>query len=124
MKLNCVRVFVDDPEVARRFYRDVLGFTIKWDGGSAMGFDVGIELIIESVDADAPADDRALVGRFVGCSFDVDDIDASYESLSAKGVEFTGPPERQPWGGWLAHFEDGNGNILTLVGKEASTQTH
>ncbi|MDH3643838.1 MAG: hypothetical protein OES38_17160 [Gammaproteobacteria bacterium] len=34
----------------------------------------------------------------------------------AKGVEFVEPPERQPWGGVLAHFKDPEQNIMTLVG--------
>jgi predicted enzyme related to lactoylglutathione lyase len=34
----------------------------------------------------------------------------------AKGVHFTAPPEKQEWGGTLAHFEDPAGNVLTLVG--------
>lgn len=116
MKLSAVRVFVDDLDTARRFYRDVLDLTIKWEfENSAIGLDAGVDLIVETVERDAPAEDRVLVGRFVGCSFMVDDIQATYERLSAKGVRFTSLPERQPWGGILAHFEDGDGNILTLV---------
>jgi hypothetical protein len=31
-------------------------------------------------------------------------------------VVFDGPPERQIWGGTLAHFRDHAGNVLTLLG--------
>jgi hypothetical protein len=33
----------------------------------------------------------------------------------AKGVEFTGRPEKQQWGGTLAHLKDLDGNVLTLM---------
>jgi predicted enzyme related to lactoylglutathione lyase len=59
---------------------------------------------------------QSLVGRFVGASLRVIDIDATYRDLLAKGVAFVEPPERMPRGGVLAHFKDPDGNILTLLG--------
>ena len=118
MRLYGVRVFVRDLDQARRFYRDTLGLKVRWElNPAAIGFDLGADLIVEAVPGDAPADDLALVGRFVGCSIAVDDIDATFADLSAKGVEFTHQPERQPWGGVLAHFKDPSGNVLTLLGQ-------
>jgi catechol 2,3-dioxygenase-like lactoylglutathione lyase family enzyme len=117
MRLHGQRVFVDDLGAARAFYADVLGLPIAWDyEGAAVGFDLGAILIVEAAGADADTDDRALVGRFVGCSIAVDDIEATYAALRAKGVTFESPPERQSWGGVLAHFRDPSGNILTLLG--------
>ncbi len=117
MKLYALRIFVDDLAPARHFYRDILGLPIQWDHEtSAFGVDAGVSLIIETVAKDAPADDRELVGRFVGCSLLVDDIDAEFARLKAAGVSFAGPPKKQYWGGTLAHFTDPSGNTLTLVG--------
>lgn len=116
MKLQAIRIFVDDLPAARRFYHQTLGLPIRWEEeGVAIGFDVGGDLILEPVGADADAEDRALMGRFVGCSLAVDDIDGFYSRLKAKGVRFTQPPELQPWGGTLAHFQDPSGNTLTLL---------
>jgi catechol 2,3-dioxygenase-like lactoylglutathione lyase family enzyme len=115
MELIAIRIFVDDLAAARRFYRDMLGLQLKWDDADSLGFDVGGNLIVEPVDDKADAERRALVGRFIGCSLEVDDIQAAYKKLAAKGVVFTGPPEREPWGGVLAHFKDPSRNILTLV---------
>ena len=50
----------------------------------------------------------------MGVSLRVDDIAAAYEELRSRGVEFETPPEKQPWGGTLAHFRDPCGNVLTL----------
>jgi len=36
------------------------------------------------------------VGTFLNSSWEVDGLDRNYEELSAKGVQFSGPPERQP----------------------------
>jgi uncharacterized glyoxalase superfamily protein PhnB len=55
-------------------------------------------------------------GGFLGISLQVDDIDASYRELSARGVRFISPPQKMRWGGTLAHFKDPSGNVLTLLG--------
>ena len=82
---------------------------------NAAGFNAGsAELIVE--EEDPAGEDGDLIGRFAGVSLQVDDIDAVYKSLSAKGVHFHGAPEKQVWGGTLAHFDDPAGNTLTLVG--------
>jgi catechol 2,3-dioxygenase-like lactoylglutathione lyase family enzyme len=117
MRLYGVCVFVDDLAAARGFYGEVLGLPVAWEyAGRAVGYDVGAHLIVEAVDRD-DAEGRALVGRFVGCSIAVDDIDVTFAALSAKGVALLSPPERQSWGGVLAHFRDVSGNVLTLLGR-------
>ncbi len=112
MKLNALRVFVHDIDSARHFYGSTIGLRQIWDYETTTGYDVGATLIVEQ-DKD---DEEGLVGRFVGCSLQVEDIDAEYDRLSAAGVRFHGVPERQFWGGTLAHFCDPDGNVLTLLG--------
>ncbi|MEM7427426.1 MAG: VOC family protein [Pseudomonadota bacterium] len=117
MKLYGIRIFVDDLDQAKLFYRDTLGLPVVWEmEGTAIGFDAGAQLIVEPVAPDAGPEDRALVGRFVGCSLQVDDIEETYRALSATGVLFDSLPEKQFWGGTLAHFRDPSGNVLTLLG--------
>ena len=118
MKLYAIRIFTTDWDRAVDFYRETIGLPLTFaDQAFAWAeFDLGgAKLGIEGLDADSPqAGD--LVGRFVGVSITVDDIDLTHAQLSGKGVEFTAPPEKQPWGGTLAHFKDPDGNILTLLG--------
>lgn len=118
MQLNTARVFVDDMAAAKAFYSQSLALPLHHDG-EAYGFCVfrpgGVDLVVELVPSDAPADDRELVGRFTGLSFTVADIQSRYAELLAKGVPFTGEPERQGWGGILATFQDPAGNALQLV---------
>ncbi|MEM8647679.1 MAG: VOC family protein [Pseudomonadota bacterium] len=116
MQVYALRIFVQDLPAALAFYHDVLELPVIWQKEeSAFGLNAGISLIVETVPDDAPEEDRALVGRFVGCSFEVQDIHASYDRLCAAGVSFHGAPAQQAWGGTLAHFDDPSGNVLTLV---------
>lgn len=118
MRLNAVRLFVRDLDRARFFYEQLLG--LPWLGGDAaqgycrFGSD-GLELIVEHVAEDAPAADQALVGRFSGVSFTVTDIHDEHARLEEIGVHFSGGPEQQAWGGWLATFVDPSGNELQIA---------
>lgn len=118
MKLAALRLFVRDLSAARALYRDLLGIPLTADGASHgfLVFDLdGVDLVIEAVAADAPSDEQALVGRFSGISFAVDDCAAAHARLTAAGVRFSGAPEAQGWGGVLATLLDADGNALQLV---------
>ena len=116
-KLFAVRVFVTDWDRAIRFYSETLGMPVAFRsdeiGWAQMATGEG-QLALERVD---PSDQegQALIGRFVGVSLQVSDILMTYQTLAERGVEFLAPPEKQPWGGMLAHLRDPDGNILTLL---------
>ncbi|MFT3664968.1 VOC family protein [Piscinibacter sp.] len=118
MNLNTARVFVRDLAQARRFYADALGLTLHAQD-PARGwcvFNAGnCELVVEAVHVDAPPDEQALVGRFTGLSFQVNDIHVAHQDLRARGVVFTSPPQRQFWGGTLATVRDPDGNEFQVV---------
>ena len=90
-----------------RYRNDDLGWAEYDLGGPCFG--------IERVQP-GDAEGEALIGRFVGASLRVDDINEVYELLRTRGVQFTSPPEKQDWGGTLAQFQDPDGNVLTLLG--------
>ncbi len=117
-KLYAVRVFSFEWQESFTFYKDLIGLPVGYVDekiGWAQ-FDLGGPSIgLERCDPRDP-ESRDLVGRFVGTSIAVDDIEGVYALLESRGVEFTGPPEKQPWGGILAHFKDPDRNILTLLG--------
>jgi predicted enzyme related to lactoylglutathione lyase len=47
--------------------------------------------------------------------FGVENVDASYEALKKKGVEFVSPPKDQPdWSIRVAHFRDPDGNLIEI----------
>ena len=53
------------------------------------------------------------VGTMMNMSYECDDIDKTYEELKARGVEFEGAPEKQPWGTY-AIFKDSEGNRFVI----------
>jgi lactoylglutathione lyase len=119
MRIAGFRVFVRDLDRAATFFQALLQLRISADG-RAHGYVVfdggpGLNLVVESVPHDAPANEQVLVGRFTGVSFAVDDIMAEHARLIAAGVPFDGGPEAQPWGGVLATFRDPAGNQFQLV---------
>jgi catechol 2,3-dioxygenase-like lactoylglutathione lyase family enzyme len=99
------------------WHTGTLGLPVQ-AGGPAAGYSVfgagNCQLVVEPV-PDAPADEQFLVGRFTGLSFTVPDIHAKHRELQARGVQFTGEPELQFWGGTLATLRDPAGNELQLV---------
>jgi catechol 2,3-dioxygenase-like lactoylglutathione lyase family enzyme len=120
LNLNAARVFVRDIDKAKQFHVKSLGLPIKADA-AAHGycvFDAGnVELVVESVALDAPKEDQVLVGRFTGLSFQVPDVHKTHTELDAKGVEFSGLPEKQFWGGTLATLRDPEGNEIQIVSR-------
>ena len=54
-------------------------------------------------------------GQFNG-ALACDNIEKTYEELTAKGVEFTAPPTKQPWGSF-AILKDPDGNQFVLSTK-------
>lgn len=118
MKIGFVRVFVTDLKKSLDFYSKILGMEIDYtDEKNWAQFKSGedVSLAIEKCDPNYTEHGSKLVGRFVGVTLMVDDLQKEYDQLSKKGVEFTGHPEKQPWGGTLAHLKDLNGNVLTLM---------
>jgi len=117
-RLAVVRIFSFRWDESLAFYRGRVGLPVaalSEEAGWAQ-FDLGTaQMVLERCDPADP-ESRELVGRFVGVSVEVENIQQTYERPMAAGVEFVGPPERQPWGGTLAHFRDPDGNILTLLG--------
>lgn len=114
-KLWYANVFVHDLDRAVRFYEGTLGLKLRHadsEHGYA-SFDAGpVGLGLAAVAEGAP--ESALVGRHSRIGLGVPDLDAAHRELSERGVRFTQPPERQPWGGYLALLADPDGNVFYL----------
>ena len=118
MKLYAIRIFVLQWDDACRYYREMLGLKDRFRNdeiGLAESDLNGPCIRLERVEPDDP-EGYAPAGRFVSVSLRVEDLQAFYQDFLAKGVKFSAAPESQPWGGSLAHFEDPDGNVLTLLG--------
>ncbi len=114
--IKLITIPVRDQNRALDFYTEKLGFTIITD----QPFDQKqrwIELRIPKAETRlvlfTPEGDEKRIGTFMNLSFECDDIDQTYRELCARGVEFEGPPEKQPWGTY-AKFRDSEGNTFVV----------
>lgn len=118
--MKLVSVWVSDQDKAYDFYVNKLGFEVKTDQ-TFNGFrwlevaPPGGETNL-AVAKPGPDQKDATIGGFSGISFDADDVQATYDDLVAKGVNFTAPLAKQPWGGMMAQFADPDGNVFMLGG--------
>ena len=62
-----------------------------------------------------PSIETVLLGRFLGFSLEVKDMDNFYQKSIELGIIFTGPPEEQVWGGIMTHVIDCSGNTFSVV---------
>jgi predicted enzyme related to lactoylglutathione lyase len=111
-----VNVFTRDLGRSIAFFRDTLGLPLEFEHaefGYASFAPEGLRLGLARVDPKA-GDAASFVARHTGIGFGVPDLDAAHRELAAKGVRFTMPPSRQPWGGYLATFCDPDGNVFYL----------
>jgi uncharacterized glyoxalase superfamily protein PhnB len=65
-----------------------------------------------------PASDKNPAGK-VEFGFNVADVEAFYQDMSAKGVLFSIPPRKQDFGGLLAQFVDSEGAHCSVAAKAA-----
>ena len=115
-QIKFVSIPVTDQNRALDFYMEKLGFTIITD----QPFDEKqrwIELRIPKAETrvvlfTAEGDEKR-IGSFMNMSYTCDDIDKTYEQLKNRGVEFEGPPQKQPWGTY-AMFKDTEGNRFVV----------
>ena len=123
--------YVLDQDAALEFYRDKLGFEVRFDmtmEGDFRWLTVGppgqpdLNLILAKpspgpmFDADTAKKMEELVkaGAFGIGVFDTADCKATYEELSAKGVEFSMPPTERFYG-IEAIGKDNSGNWFSLT---------
>lgn len=116
LEIAYINVNVTDFGRAVEFYRDVLELPIQFaDESFGYGsFEAGpVRLGVARIDPNDAAQ-KQLVGRHTGIGFSVANLEASHKKLAAKGVKFTMEPQKQAWGGFLALFEDPDGNVFYL----------
>ncbi|WP_116245582.1 VOC family protein [Nocardiopsis sp. FIRDI 009] len=120
-RMHSTTVLVGDQEEALRFYVGVLGWEkredntmgpMRWLTVAPPGAETALVLGQPEVyDQEPPG----AATRLCGISLITDDIDAEYETLTAKGVNFKQPPETMPWGDRATWFTDPFGNEFFLV---------
>ena len=132
-KISVAQLWVHDQDEALDFYTRKVGLEVQTDVtvaelgnfrwlvvGPPGQPDVGIVLMAipgPPVMDEATADDvrRLMAKGFAGTVFlTTEDINATYDELTGRGVEFTEKPEQRPYGMDSA-FRDPSGNSIRLT---------
>ena len=133
ISIATVQLWVHDQDVALEFYTKKLGFEVRSDVtvpemGDFRWLAVGpvgqpdVNIVLMAIpgepvmDAATAEQVRDLMGKgFAGTVFlRTDDCQASYEELSARGVEFTEKPTPMPYG-IDSSFRDPSGNNIRMA---------
>ena len=125
MRINLTNVYVDDQRAALAFYTEVLGFTARHNVPLGEDFWItvvspdapdGPELLLEPAGHPAvkPYRDALVEDGIPLAQFAVDDVEAEYDRLSARGVSFTQPPT-DIGQAVVAVFDDTCGNLIQII---------
>ena len=133
MRIANAQLWVHDQDEALAFYTEKLGMEVRSDVtlpemgdfrwltvGPRGQEDFGVVLMAipgpPVFDAETQDAIKTLVAKGVatGLFFATDDIQATYEELKGRGVEFTEDPEERPYG-IDCGFRDPSGNSLRLT---------
>lgn len=119
-------IYADNVEQMVKFYRDILGFEAKWDGGDFAEFETAngyLSFFMYSRKAFAEAIHEPYVRpKGINQTFEIAlwlptfaDVDAEYTRLAALGVQFpTGEPQTFSFGIRNFYAADPEGNLLEI----------
>ncbi|MDP4276998.1 MAG: VOC family protein [Bacteroidota bacterium] len=124
---NCTPVlFVKDAGLSKKFYTELLQFTVVMDnGGTNLTFKEGFAVwqvwpdnIISKTLGAENITNKDSSSRFELC-FETDDIDQIYQTLKESGVQFLHEINTEVWGQRTIRFYDPDGHLIE-VGEEMS----
>lgn len=125
IRVTLTSIPVNDQSVAKAFYTEKLGFTVRHDvpAGGARWLTVvpaddpeGVEILLEprGMDVAVTYYEHIYEAGIPVTQLTVDDLDAEYERLSAAGIEFTMEPTDMETVK-VAVFDDTAGNLIQLA---------
>ena len=116
--LKFISIPTCDQARALKFWTEQIGFNVLTD--QDMGAQRWIELEIRHsqtrVVLFTPEGHEDRIGSGLNGAFACDNVEETYRQLKERGVEFTTPPTKQPWGEY-AIFRDPDGNSFVMGSK-------
>lgn len=117
--LTSVLLFTTPERYAKMhdFYVDTVGLVPSSDGRMRVAFDwksgdLRTRLILSTHDG---VDGMTGDPYRIMINFQVDDIRAVAKRLTGAGLDFIRQPSQEAWGGWIATFDDPDGNLIQLL---------
>ena len=117
-KIFAITLFVDDLAAAREFYVRVFERPILNEDPESVAFEFDGVIINLLVETSAPElIEPAAVGSGARqmLTITVEDVDATFAELQAKGVQFLNGPMDRPWGPRTAAFADPAGHVWEIA---------
>ncbi len=113
-RLGIVMLTVDDLNRSTVFYRDVLGIPFQFGSSEFAFFDGGgVTVCLRQ----GPRDAAPVQEGRTELVFTVDDVDAAYAALAARGVTFRIAPRIVTGDQLAADFRDPDGHVLSIFGR-------
>lgn len=123
-RIDMIGIFVEDLHDMVKFYRDVLGFKIDWDGqgpyaefeNEGVRFSMFERARMPGILGQEPAYPDGLNGTFeLALDFPTSgDADREYARIIAAGARSIYAPRDEPWGMHSAMIADPEGNIIEI----------
>jgi catechol 2,3-dioxygenase-like lactoylglutathione lyase family enzyme len=112
-RVGYVMIPVRDLARSLAYYRDALGLAVRFAGDEFAFLDAGgVALALRKAGNPGPAP----ADHSIEIVFEVDDIDAAYEALRARGVEFRIAPRPATGDRHVTDFRDPDGHVLSIFG--------
>jgi catechol 2,3-dioxygenase-like lactoylglutathione lyase family enzyme len=123
-RFDMIGIFVSDLGEMVRFYRDVLGVEIDWDGNgpyaefnhAGIRFSMYERAQLSQLLGEIPAYPNGLNGTFE-LAIDLprfEDVDREYKRVLQAGAKPIYAPRDEPWGMRSSMIEDPEGNIIEI----------
>jgi len=141
IKISTAQLWVHDQDEALAFYTDKVGMEVRADVtmaemGNFRWLTVGpagqddVAIVLMAIPGPPVMDDETateveqlMAKGFAGTVFlTTDDIQATYEELTGRGLEFVDKPEQRPYG-IDGSFRDPSGNNIRLMQPQEVPQT-
>ncbi|MDA1093448.1 MAG: VOC family protein [Acidobacteria bacterium] len=114
-RINNIFLGVSDLGRSSAFYRETLGLDLQFEMEGFVFLKAGgVALALSTAHA-------GLATPLAGATevvFGVDDVTATHEALTARGVEFLHPPRNVTGDQWAANFRDPDGHVLSIFGPQ------
>lgn len=119
--IYAITLFQENLIAARQFYQDVFGLDVVYEDANSCVFKIG-ETLINLLDTNS-ADDlinparvaKQDAGSRLVFTLQVEDVDATCDSLTKRGVTLLNGPMDRPWGIRTASFMDPGGHIWEIA---------
>jgi lactoylglutathione lyase len=120
LTMKYVILYVNDFDKTMKFYKEILGLSVKMQHDTYVEFDTGAttlsintrESVKEIIGLEMPTSDIASQTFELG--FVVDDVVATIEMLRSLDVPIYKEPVTKPWGQTVAYVTDPDGHYIEI----------